>query len=585
MYRIRLNTVKEPTAYGLYLPARVLDGLGMRAGDHCELQVGRRVARVRVGAAPASRIAAELKQKLRLPAGVLRLHVERRGDRLHLGPFLGILARRQRSSPYGEQTGFFRRLIARAKAMHIYAFVFGPEDFAAAEDSVSGHRPYKTTTTWVTRRCPIPDVVFDRGFFRGVERVRARKLLNRLVQEYDVKLFNRDVGNKWDVYRILAADPALVRHLPETAKADEDMVADFIRRYRVVYVKPAVGNQGRNVFRIVRRGKRLTCRGHLRRGRLLSTSLAGPAALLQVLKETGEQSPFIVQRGLELARVQGRAADVRVLVQRDKTGRWSYTGAGVRIGGPASVVSNLHAGGSAAKLDVLVPRKGRKEKVMELESRIKELTLRVAEALSQGALLGELGIDLGLDAEGHLWIIEVNMRPGRATFRRAGLTEAWKRSGRAPLEFALHLWLQALRGDSELSGESIAGAEPEDGAFGVEEASDEQAGNGFLAGVGQQESAAGEDEAPTYTEAGDTSGQIVDAEAAGEDEDVSEATGVSKAAEAEAAVAASTVCGLMGANNDPAALPSQVSLGGYIPVMARILGCPSVAAGLEARPE
>jgi hypothetical protein len=104
------------------------------------------------------------------------------------------------------------------------------------------------------------------------------------------------------------------------------------------------------------------------------------------------------------------------------------------------VVSNLHAGGSAARLDVLVPRAERKTRLAKLATDIENLTLRVAQTLSRNNLLGELGVDLGVDQNGRLWIIEVNRWPGRATFKRAGLTEAWRRSGTAPLEFSLHLW-------------------------------------------------------------------------------------------------------------------------------------------------
>lgn len=441
MYRVRLNTAKSPAQFGLCLPARVLEGLGVTPGAYVEVQVGRKLARERIGVGARSCISLQLKQKLRLPPGVLRLHVARRGDRLEIGPFLGILARPQKSSPYGEQTGFFRRLIARAKAMHMYAYVFGPNDFDAKAGTVMGHRPYKTTTTWVMRRCPVPDVVFDRGFFHGAEKTRVNKMRDVMARDFGVRIFNNDLGTKWDVHQVLVAEPALAEHMPETAQlSGPAIIGEFIDRHRVVYIKPSRGTQGRNIFRVRNRTNRLAYEAHLRGGRTVRSSVRGPAELVERLKATKERHPFLVQQGLALTRVQGRTSDLRALVQRDRTGTWQFTGVGVRIGGRTNVVSNLHAGGSAAKIDVLVPRPGRRAKAAELEARVKELVLRIAETLGHQCLLGELGVDLGLDTEGRLWVIEVNLRPGRATFRRAGLTEAWRRSGRAPLEFALYLW-------------------------------------------------------------------------------------------------------------------------------------------------
>jgi glutathione synthase/RimK-type ligase-like ATP-grasp enzyme len=440
MYRLRLNTVKGPSSYGLCLPEKTLAGLQITPNKRYEVQVGQRVIRTGIGVAPVSRITAELKQKLRLPPGVLRLHIARRDDRLVLGPFLGILARPQRSTPYGEQTSFFRRLIARAKAMHIYAYVFGLDDVNWKGVSVTGHRPYKTTTTWVTRVCPIPDVVFDRGFFKAAERRKAVKTKTRLIEEYGAHLFNEDVGNKWDVYQMLLSDPDLAEYLPETAKAEStDVLTDFISRHRVIYVKPAAGNQGRHVFRVRRRRDRVSYEMHERRGRIVRTSVPTMSAFMQDLAATKERSVYLVQQGLTLAKVKGNAADVRALVQRDRHGVWQLTGIGVRIGG-SGLVSNLHAGGCAAKIDILLPRAERKAQVPALKARIKDLSLRVAHVLSKRHLLGELGVDLGVDKQGRLWIIEVNLRPGRATFRRAGLTEAWRRSGIAPLEFTIYLW-------------------------------------------------------------------------------------------------------------------------------------------------
>ncbi|MGI6610527.1 MAG: YheC/YheD family protein [Limnochordia bacterium] len=440
MYRVRLNTVKSPSACGLYLPARVLEGLQVVPGNHVEVQVGSRVARTVIGALPRTCISSDLKRRLRLPLGVLRLHVRRRGERLQLGPFLGILGRPQTSSPYGEQTAFFRRLIARAKVMHIYAYVFAPGDVSTNAATVMGHRPYKNSTSWVTRRCPVPDVVFDRGFFRGVDRVRAAKMRLKLVNEFGVKLFNTDIGSKWDVHQKLLAEEGLEAFLPETAVADSQSIRRLLDQYRVIYAKPVFGNQGRSVFRVRYRRNKVAYEAHLRRGKVVRASVPTTVELTEALKATGERCPFIAQQGLNLTRVQGRTTDLRALVQRDRSGAWRLTGVGVRIGGRSNVVSNLHAGGSAAKLDVLIPRPGRRAKVEELGKRIEDLVLKVAEVLGRHHLLGELGIDLGLDTDGRLWVIEVNLRPGRATFRRAGLMEAWRRSGRAPLEFALHLW-------------------------------------------------------------------------------------------------------------------------------------------------
>jgi glutathione synthase/RimK-type ligase-like ATP-grasp enzyme len=153
-------------------------------------------------------------------------------------------------------------------------------------------------------------------------------------------------------------------------------------------------------------------------------------------------SGYLVQPEINLIRLNGRICDVRVLVQRDADGEWHITGIGVRAGQAGSVVSNLHGGGKALRLEGVLQKTlgADSAKIERIKTEVEEIALRVGRVLAHATkCLGELGVDIGIDTQGRVWIIEANSRTGRATFRRAGMRDAAQLADRRPLLFAQYL--------------------------------------------------------------------------------------------------------------------------------------------------
>lgn len=430
----------------LLLPGGLLRRLNISPGAVYMIKAGGSSAQavVKSGAAPAA--TGGLRAKLRLPGRALPLWIAAVGETVYLGPFLGILARRQPLRRYGEQNGFFKRLIREAHKRHICAFVFEPDDVSLTRGLVRGRTPGKESD-WAEAFYPVPDVVFDRGFFKKGELPRITRLRERLNESFGTLLFNGALGNKWQMYNFLMGEPDLHAHLPHTELVADGHIEEMLDKYKMVYIKPVNGNQGRHIHQVTRLGKKLLVKVHTRRGHFRTVVLGSVRELPRLLRATGEKCPFLMQEGIRLLKVGGRTADLRALVQKGAAGKWALTGVGVRMGPRAGIVSNLHAGGRALKVGAFLKAAGKRMDIKELNRRIEELAVKVATTLDNHALLGELGVDLGLDGKGNLWVIEVNMRPGRATFNRAGLLKAWRRSGVAPLLFSLYLWQGKMAGN------------------------------------------------------------------------------------------------------------------------------------------
>ena len=356
--------------------------------------------------------------------------------------YFGIAARRQRRRIFGEQTSFFRGLIRCASKRGIRAFVFEPGDLHLAEGRVRGWVPGKGG--WRRRWYPLPDVVYDRVWGLGPEeRSRYRELVERLTAEADIPVFNPEIGDKLAVWTLLAQDPALAPHLPRTLPLSSENVEELIREYSSVFIKPVRGRQGKGIYRVVRRGANLLTTVRLGSGALRTRAFGSAGELVDRILARGGYGAYLVQQGLDLARAGRRAADVRVVAQRDARGEWRVSGVGVRLGAPGGFLSNLHAGGRASTLSELVRRARLRVPARRLRRAAERLALLAVKSLGEAyPLLGEVGLDLGVDRRGHLWILEANRQPGRATFARAGLRRSWLATRRRVVEFAGFLALR-----------------------------------------------------------------------------------------------------------------------------------------------
>lgn len=356
-------------------------------------------------------------------------------------PVLGILicgGTTDKKRPFGE-CGYFRLLAEAGKPLGIEIFVFNPKKMDWGRRSALGYIPTDRGTWEIVSR-PIPNLIYDRCFYTTTNHYLSYKpYLNLLAHDPSIKILGRPLSGKIQTYLILRENEEIIPFLPETVLLhSSSQVFDFLDRYTHALIKPNGGSHGSGVvaiFQLTKKGFLL--KGRDRRNHSFQTVLESKHHLRNWLHQYIGSTRFVIQPYLSLSTPDGQPFDLRILIQKNNIKEWQTTGMAIRAGKTNSITSNLHGGGKAHKLHPFIDQHFTPQQVKKIDLAIQKIASVVPPFIEKnhGTLL-ELGLDVGIDRNGRVWILEINSKPGRTVFLRTGELEVRKRSIQLPMEYA-----------------------------------------------------------------------------------------------------------------------------------------------------
>lgn len=200
----------------------------------------------------------------------------------------------------------------------------------------------------------------------------------------------------------------VARYVPETVWLDEKNLILMIEKHSSIFIKPDRGGGGGGAIQIKKTGNDLyQCQSNYKTVILPLSQLYA-----WVQKNKRGERPYLIQKGIQLAKVDGGVIDLRINMQKPKN-KWEITGIVGRIATKGKIVTNYCKGGKAVYAsEVVKPIFVDNDAVDQCHQEIIQLSMDTAEVLNKRFKgLRELGIDLGIDTEKNLWIFEVNTRP------------------------------------------------------------------------------------------------------------------------------------------------------------------------------
>lgn len=218
--------------------------------------------------------------------------------------------------------------------------------------------------------------------------------------------------NKWVKYKVLKNMKRLDHHLPATEKFSQQALWDFIEKYGTVILKPLLGYSGYGIIQVSALEKdRYVIQNENRK-----FIFDGKQSTFRQLKKMTRARKYLIQRRIPLAEIRNRPMDVRVMVQRTEQLPWKITGMLAKVAEHGYVVTNVSS-------FILPVKKAIEQSLMkpipiqETIKKIEKVSLLAAKQLSSFyPSQNMIGLDIGLDHDGRVWIIEANFKPSLQPF-------------------------------------------------------------------------------------------------------------------------------------------------------------------------
>lgn len=295
---------------------------------------------------------------------------------------------------------------------------------------------------YVRTLVPMPSVVHNRAIYKSKQ---ANDKIRRIV-EGGTTIFNRyNRYGKRKIHKLLMINEEIRSHLPETIPATADSVLDMMKRYPSLIIKPNNGSIGKGIMLLERRDAesetdtvwRLRYRTRANRKAVKEWPKTEP--LPAILLSRMNNRRYLVQQRLPLAKFKDSPFDIRVSVQRDRTGEWQVTGMVGKAAAKQSFLTNVAQGGQIYPLDLIL--KSFPELNPEtVKNDLIRLGIQVAEHLSEYLPdLADIGLDIGITEHGFPMFIECNGRDLRYSFLRGGLLKEWANTYGNPMGYGAYL--------------------------------------------------------------------------------------------------------------------------------------------------
>ncbi|UJF32256.1 YheC/YheD family protein [Paenibacillus hexagrammi] len=315
---------------------------------------------------------------------------------------------------------------AFSKANDASFFYFVPEDVNLEDKTIHGQT--LSMGEWVTRTFEYPDVIHDCVARRGKFHDEVYEGLASIPMTTD-KPFK--VGDKMQVYRKIESDGRFADLLiPSVQVTNMEQIRLWLDRYQGIILKPVRGMQGKRVFCVKQTQTGFTVIKDRETIHLTESKLE---KWLQT-EGMADNIRYLIQPLICSETQDGNPFDIRAHMARGKNGDWQIVRIYPRVGPRTSITSNFSTGGYLADLDHFCELDLGMPNIRDFKRKLSKLALTFAPHMEKLLKYGlhQLAMDMGLDANGKLWLFEVN-------FNRIGVNFQEVEIARHAIDYAIHL--------------------------------------------------------------------------------------------------------------------------------------------------
>lgn len=393
------------TSNTIFLPDTIAASFEIENKQSIVISFGKRKLTATVNTFPANSesrigVSENIKEELLIDTNV-KYEVVYSNNELIIGPVIGLLLAKSEARLTRYLNQYLIYSIAYEQINGIL-FVFCEQHIDFANEKITGYI-YDPSSPENWRKAELP---FPGAIFRRVE--LAQNTLNGLREKMGRSFFNAQYFDKWQFWNWLSSDEELREFLAETSnKMNVTSLNAFIEKFNGVYLKPKNGSRGQGIYYIEKQENEYIILQNYKDETQTFTS----EQMAQFLRR---HFSFLLQEPIRLHTFEGRKVDYRVILQKNGSGFWQCTGMIARFGKTNAISSNFKASGFAMEgTRALMTQFGYDEltayqKYQEIITICTKMACKIDEIAGAYA---DLGIDVGIDEQGKVWVIEMNKRP------------------------------------------------------------------------------------------------------------------------------------------------------------------------------
>ncbi|MBN3522936.1 YheC/YheD family protein [Paenibacillus apiarius] len=311
----------------------------------------------------------------------------------------------------------FIDILRTGKELGFIVYIVTAKDLKLHARRVIGYSYHFEKEAWQQEWFPLPQVVYNRIPHREDENLPSvSSKIEEIIAHPTIRMFNPYFFNKWHLFEWLKKSRTTRKYIPSTKRLKTSVsLGKMLHKHPYLYLKPETGKAGVGIMTLrVNHTKALKFRLQIQDKRKSTSYKCATISKLwtRIRKQAGHYD-YIVQQGIPLATINRRPFDLRVLVQKNSKGQWDITGVGARIAGSTSITTHVPRGGSIDDPEKLLTTIFGAEQSRRIFVRAKNTALVIARQVERGSgfTLGEMSMDLGVDAGGGIWFFEANAKP------------------------------------------------------------------------------------------------------------------------------------------------------------------------------
>jgi glutathione synthase/RimK-type ligase-like ATP-grasp enzyme len=339
-------------------------------------------------------------QKLMLPL-IPAYEIVYRDNEIQIGPIIGIVAAKK-IGKLDEKVQKLGRYVRKYHKVNGAIIAFSNEGIDFDKKLVFGYLYDPFEKRWIKGIYPYPTAIFKKvSLNKGLHHHFETIIGNRI--------FNSSTFNKWEMHSWFKNASELNEYLPETKLFKQITDVDqMTEQFGSAYIKPIKGMQGKKIAKIEKLKEGLTIQ-YIKEDTKKDYFFKDLFDAREFLLGTFREEKFIIQQPLNL-RFNESMIDFRVIMVKDQTQKWKNYGIMGRNGLNGHIVSNRHRGGKVEQAHITLERMF-PEKVSAYMKEMDQLARKAAHTIENcGFHFGKLGIDIGIDKDGRMWLIEINHR-------------------------------------------------------------------------------------------------------------------------------------------------------------------------------